>query len=837
MKNTGPGILRIEALLVYLALAIFLAHNYYSKVDPQWVKPQNTYHYSLKMKFTPKAGETSVTTYLPTSSERQTVFSESSQANYMEQASYTSHSGQVSRWVGNRDATEISYEAMITSLGYRYEISPEIEIGRNRDQGWQQYLQPTEAIPVAHPEIIEQWQKIKPVNERNLLAVLTAIYNYTDSLETLPFKGTTDSLTALRLAAASCNGKSRLFVSLARLNGIASRLVGGIVLNDGRKKTSHQWVEVNINNQWVAFDPTNHYFAELPAHYLELYRGDKSLFSHSANIDFDYQFNINSELIAPAIYQNTDAVQDRSGLEGRLSLSAIIAKLHMSADTAAIFLLLPLCALIITFLRNVVGLKSFGIFMPMLIASACSLVGLIPGLVGFSAIVLIAFMGHMFLNNLNLLKIPRLAAIITVINLATIVILALLDQFSDVQFGLLSLFPVIIISFVADKLHDLAEERDWQQLFTSVLGTLVSITLCYLCLSSALLQGLFAIYPEVFLLVLSGQIYIGRWTGIRVSESFRFHSLITNKRGVMGINARNRDYVADQNSAEGLRTAANKLQTKKILRQAGIAVPATLARFSSFSDLKNFNEAVSRLDEFVIKPNAGSQGKGILIIRGRCGENFIGTSGKELSRAFLHNHILEIINGNYSQLDDSDSAYIEPLIHQHSVLEEVAPYGLCDIRVIVSQRKIISAMLRLPTEDSGGKANLHRGAIGGAIDVISGKVVRCQKDNTVMSHHPNSQQQLVGITIPYWQEILAMSLACYRCMPLGYMGVDISLDKEQGPLVLEVNGRPGLEIQNVNQQGLHDLLTHNLKSKSTAVSPTKPIDGASGRSLADGVTL
>src|SRR6266508_1041176 len=112
------------------------------------------------------------------------------------------------------------------------------------------------------------------------------------------FRGTTDALSALRLGEASCNGKSRLFVALARATGIPARLVGDLILTSGPKKTSHQWVEAYVAGHWVPFCPTNHHFAELPQHYLTLYYGDETLFKHSAEINFDYRFESRAALVA-----------------------------------------------------------------------------------------------------------------------------------------------------------------------------------------------------------------------------------------------------------------------------------------------------------------------------------------------------------------------------------------------------------------------------------------------------------------------------------------------------------------------------------------------------------
>ena len=116
-------------------------------------------------------------------------------------------------------------------------------------------------------------------------------------------------------------------------------------------------------------------------------------------------------------------------------------------------------------------------------------------------------------------------------------------------------------------------------------------------------------------------------------------------------------------------------------------------------------------------------------------------------------------------------------------------------------------MLRLPTKRSGGKANLHQGAVGLAIDLETGKITHASQKGESIEKHPDTDVQLVGFKIPKWRQIMDISKRASKAIPLGYIGVDICVDQNRGPLILEVNGRPGIEIQNVQQKGLVEGLT------------------------------
>ena len=787
----------ISLLLISMLLVAF--HLQQDKDLYRFLLPEDVYKYNLSMTFD-SDGDVSISTYLPEDSERQEILDETISAQDFDIEYLSNTGGRYALWSGGGDNETISYSAILSTNDVQFELSNQLTIPKQYDSGLTPYLKETAAISITHPETLALWAKIRPNNSSNTVDVLQSIYAYSyREINSLPFKGFTDSLTALRLGAASCNGKSRLFVSLARLNNIPSRLVGGVILNGEKKKTSHQWVEAYIEGHWVPFDPTNGHFARIPRHYVALYRGDRQMFKRTSNINFNYSFNSHKISIAPALYRDTSSTNTSIP-----NAAALLKTLGLPLQTSYIFLLFPMCTLLITFLRNIVGVKTFGIFMPMLIAAASVYTGFWVGLLGFSAVLLLAFISHVILGKFNILKVPRLASIITITTIASLVGISNVEISQDIEFGLLALFPVVIISFAADRIHQMTNESSWQELIQNSIGTLFTLFLCYLLFSSFLLQGLFALYPELLLTVLALQIFIGSWSGMRISEMIRFRRLMgQDKNQVLSINGRNRHLVYKHNGHALLQLATNKLDTKKSLSRAGVPCPTTIASCDSFGGVNAFMQQLDKQKDIVIKPNKGARGNGILLLAKKQGDGFVSTSGKTWPAKAIKRHIEEILSGSFSQNGDEDSAYIEPMIHQDHRLKSFAPLGLCDIRIIVCNGKLMSAMLRIPTQKSKGKANLHKGAIGTSIDLETGVTGRSLLANRVIHKHPDSGKLLKNIKLPYWNEIKKIAEQCHHSIPLGYMGVDICLDEKEGPLVLEVNGRPGLEIQNVNDEGIH----------------------------------
>lgn len=272
--------------------------------------------------------------------------------------------------------------------------------------------------------------------------------------------------------------------------------------------------------------------------------------------------------------------------------------------------------------------------------------------------------------------------------------------------------------------------------------------------------------------------------------------------GVLGLNARNGRYIMPNNRRKYYRLVDNKIICKHRLQDHGVAVPLLLGEINSQYDAGHLKEKLAGLDEFVIKPASGSGGDGIMVITGRRDKHWLGGGGKLLSLSDIEYHVAGILAGMYSLGGQTDSAMIESLIHTDPILREIAPEGVPDIRIIVYRGIPVMAMTRLPTRRSDGKANLHQGAIGAGIDLTTGKTLAAVMNASIVTVHPDTGGNVVGFQMPAWDGLLEIAARCYQAVPLGYLGVDLVLDRDHGPLVLEMNARPGLAIQIANGCGI-----------------------------------
>ncbi|NJS13698.1 MAG: alpha-L-glutamate ligase-like protein [Sphingopyxis sp.] len=270
---------------------------------------------------------------------------------------------------------------------------------------------------------------------------------------------------------------------------------------------------------------------------------------------------------------------------------------------------------------------------------------------------------------------------------------------------------------------------------------------------------------------------------------------------ILGMNRRNA-LIQKYNSPRAIKTVNQKFETKTKLASAGVPVPNTLALIRSTSELMGFDFAALP-ESFAVKPNRGSQGQGVLLASGRESNGWRQLNGELLTFDMLRQHVARIQEGEFSlEGGDGDAALFEPLIRAHPEVARLVPYGLPDIRIICFRDRPLMAMTRLPTEESSGRANLHQGAIGAAIDLSSGEIFRAVLKGKPTEIHPSTGERLIGERIPFWNDVMTAARRCSAPLDLGYVGVDLVIDAVAGVQVLECNAYPGLEIQNVNGAGL-----------------------------------
>lgn len=293
--------------------------------------------------------------------------------------------------------------------------------------------------------------------------------------------------------------------------------------------------------------------------------------------------------------------------------------------------------------------------------------------------------------------------------------------------------------------------------------------------------------------------------------------------GVLGMNRRNLEYIFNYNPRHYYPLVDDKLQTKHLAERAGIAIPALYRVIEMQHQVRQLASLLEPYPDFVIKPAHGSGGDGIVVIEQHHEQRYRKVNGETVSLHELQHHISSILGGLYSLGGQTDFALIEYRIQFDPVFAAITYQGVPDVRIIVFEGVPVMAMLRLPTRQSQGKANLHQGAIGVGIDIVNGQTTSGVYANQTIDEHPETGHTLRGVSVPHWETMLLTAARCFELTKLGYVGADFVLDKDKGPLLLELNARPGLNIQIANRAGLLPRLHQVQAVAASALSPEQRV--------------
>lgn len=270
----------------------------------------------------------------------------------------------------------------------------------------------------------------------------------------------------------------------------------------------------------------------------------------------------------------------------------------------------------------------------------------------------------------------------------------------------------------------------------------------------------------------------------------------------MGINRRNADFIMPLNPRKRFPIVDNKVLTKELAVEHGVPTPPLYGVIRTPHEIRELPRIVADHQDFVLKPAHGSQGDGIVVIVARRKDRYRTSSGRLIDWEDLEHHLTNALAGQFSLGGLPDQVMVEYRVEFDPIFEEVSFQGVPDLRIIVYRGYPVMSMVRLPTRQSDGKANLHQGAVGAGICIARGVTLPAVSGNSVVDEHPDTGARISGVEIPNWDRILAMAARCHEFTGLGYLGADIVLDRGRGPLLLELNARPGLNIQIANQEGL-----------------------------------
>ncbi len=273
-------------------------------------------------------------------------------------------------------------------------------------------------------------------------------------------------------------------------------------------------------------------------------------------------------------------------------------------------------------------------------------------------------------------------------------------------------------------------------------------------------------------------------------------------RGILGLNARNIGFTQGENPRRLYPLVDDKLKTKALCENAGIKVARVLGKAERHGDVVRFVKDLEETGDFVLKPAMGAMGNGIMVLHKATESGWEASGGRIVTRAEIAYHAKGIISGLYALGGKPDVAFAEERLLLHPDFEPISYDGVPDIRVIVFRGVPVMAMTRLPTKRSAGRANLHQGAVGAGIDLRTGLTTSAVLLSVPIDHHPDTGKRVIDYPIPRFSEALRLAVRATDETGLGYVGADVVIDSRYGPVILELNARPGLAVQLANRAGL-----------------------------------
>ncbi|GAA0533282.1 hypothetical protein GCM10008994_05050 [Halorubrum ejinorense] len=463
---------------------------------------------------------------------------------------------------------------------------------------------------------------------------------------------------------------------------------------------------------------------------------------------------------------------------------------------------------IIAILRNELGMSTFGVFGPVILSFSWVIIGPFWGFIVIAYIFIITSLARVAISDLDLGTAHRVASLLVVAAIGLFVIEAAgqLQDLSSLQ--AIILFPVVLTTWYAERFVGSLTETGWPPAARRLAATLVSIAVAFFIISYEPLVGFVIRSPELWVALVAINIFLGTATDTRLGEYLRFRTLrrslgAKNAGNILTMRIRNREFISKYNPASVMSTF-NKGKVKRTLHGLSIPTPATYLIAEDESDFQELQTLLETQDKFAIKPIDGSGGRDVLAVRGRDEEtNEFLTNRGRLTADEIVAHTRNICVGGVSDYGARREALVEGFITPDGLLADRTTGGVPDLRVITLLGFPVMSMVRLPTEESNGTANIHTGAVAVAIDIATGEASGGyqQTRNEFIDSHPDSGADL-EFSIPDWEDVLTMASQAAISSGLGFTGVDIVFDEDDGPMVLEVNRRPGLGIQNANMDGL-----------------------------------
>lgn len=480
-----------------------------------------TWRVGLTLAVEPGPRRTVVEGPLPRSLSYQRLIAEEVRSGPMRFSIKGAGGNRTARWSGKVEArTVVSYETTVVVVPNRRPV-PARETDPEYSRTMAAALSASAMVQSRDPAVVQLSRELRLDGSEKVKLARDIFAFVGKEIGVVRARAGMDAVTVIREGRGTVRGRSRLFCALARANGLPCRVVTGVFLSGHQLGSLHYWNDVPLGDAWVPIDASEHHFGSLPADRLVLSTEDEAAFRSAGSRAFSYRFDIQPEIDA-----YTDLVRRRLAESERpLDRLSLLLLPVQTQSTLRILLLVPLGALVMCVVRNVIGIRTFGMFMPMLIALAMTSTGPLWGTAFLLLIVGAALLSRQWLRGLYLLLAARVAFVLTLVVLLMTVLIVLGHQAGLPAAAGVGAFPFVIMTMLVERISVSLEEEGVANTVRRAASTILAVYLTYAVIEWRTLQSLLVIYPELLLCILGLLIALGRYTGYRLTELFRFRDI------------------------------------------------------------------------------------------------------------------------------------------------------------------------------------------------------------------------------------------------------------------------------------------------------------------------
>jgi len=526
MRRRVPSWLLFSVSLIAIGTGFFLYKVLYLHYPLSIADEPQTWRIEEVINITGRGGRVVVESPLPRSSPYEHLDAEEVRSGLLRFSIYENSGGRRGRWSGKLDgATTVSYQVTVTAYPYRRPLPP-TDTTSEYNERVMVFLAGSSSVQVNDPAILDLSRELG-LSSADKVPLAREIFSFVSrEIGTLRSSGPMDAVSVVREGRGDPLGRARLFCALARANRLPCRIVSGLILTGKSQNELYHWNEVYVGDDWVPFDAVAHLAEALPPNRLALSASDDPEVSYSGTSAVSYRFYVQSETepyteLVRRRLAASQAVFDR--------FSLLLLPVHVQRNLR-LLLLVPLGALSMAILRNVVGIRTFGMFMPMLIALAMTTTGLALGSAFLGAVVSLALLIRLWIQRFYLLLAPRIAFTLTLVVLLMVGLISLGDRFHIETSGI-GVFPFVIMTMIVERITVSLEEEGTRNTVNRILSTLFAIYFTYAVIEARALQMIFLVFPELLIVILGLLVLVGRYTGYRLTELQRFRDILAPARG------------------------------------------------------------------------------------------------------------------------------------------------------------------------------------------------------------------------------------------------------------------------------------------------------------------